>query len=159
MVFTREVTVLALAMGIYVAGVTWFARKEAEQSGRGGLIFGQVVLNLGLALMAVWIAPPMQPIWRIVSTCWFNRSISIASRPLLMLGVIAIVVNRRASRPCPIPRPPMVQSAVRVMLLSIITIDATLIYAALGDPGVPIAVGVVALLVPSFILGKWMTMT
>ena len=76
-----------------------------------------------------------------------------------MLGVIALIVNRRALAAISDPRPAMVQSAVRVMLLSIITIDATMIYAATGDPGIPIAVSVVALLVPSFILGKWMTMT
>jgi hypothetical protein len=80
-------------------------------------------------------------------------------RPLLMLGVIAVVVNRRALAAISDPRPAMVQSAVRIMLLSIITLDATLIYATLGQPGVPISVAVVALLAPSFILGKWMTMT
>jgi hypothetical protein len=57
------------------------------------------------------------------------------------------------------PRPPVVQSAVRIMLLSIITIDATLIHAAAGSAAAPIALAVVALLAPSFLLGRWMTMT
>lgn len=164
LLFSREVTILALAMGIYVSGVTWFAKKEAEVSGRGGLIFGQSVLNLGLVLMAAWITPQMRPVWESLGVwfqtlgLWFDPAVN-ASRALLMLGVVAVVVNRRALAALSDPRPAMVQSAVRVMLLSIITIDATLIYAALGDPGVPIALGVVGLLIPSFVLGRWMTMT
>ncbi len=149
--------IVAVAMGTYVAGVTWFARKEAEQSGRGGLIFGQTVINLSLVLLAAFIAPQMQPVWQSVG--WTFSLAGNPTRTLLMLGVVAVVVNRRALAALSDPRPPIVQSAVRIMLLSIITIDATLIYAALGDPGVPIAIGVVALLVPSFVLGRWMTMT
>ncbi|HET6422878.1 MAG TPA: UbiA family prenyltransferase [Planctomycetaceae bacterium] len=157
--FHREATVLALGLGIYVAGVTWFAKKEAEVSGRAGLIFGQSVLNLGLILLALWIAPQMQPVWQShFDRWWFNASFD-STRPLVMLGLIAVVVNRRALAAMGDPRPAMVQSAVRIMLLSIITIDATLIYAALGDAGVSIALGVVSLLIPSFLLGRWMTMT
>ena len=37
--------------------VTWFARKEAEQSGRGGLILGLVILNFGLLIEATWMSP------------------------------------------------------------------------------------------------------
>jgi 4-hydroxybenzoate polyprenyltransferase len=156
-VFTSHITMVAAALGIYVAGVTWFAKKEAEQSSRGGLIFGQSVLNLGLLLLAVWMTPQLWSVWQ---TLWpWGLPNLDGWRPLLMLGVIAVVVNRRAIAAMSDPRPAMVQSAVRIMLLSIITIDATLIYATLGQPGVPIAVGVVTLLAPSFILGKWMTMT
>jgi 4-hydroxybenzoate polyprenyltransferase len=157
-VFVSPLTIVAAGMGLYVAGVTWFARKEAETSSRGGLIVGQAVLNLGLIVLAAWMTPQMQPVWNLLD--WsFNLPLADAWRALMMLGVVAIVVNRRALAAMSDPRPQMVQSAIRIMLLSIITIDATLIYAALGDPGVPIAVSVVALLVPSFMLGKWMTMT
>jgi hypothetical protein len=157
-VFSSPLVIVAAGMGIYVAGVTWFARKEAEQSGRGGLIFGQVVMNLGLVLLAAWMTPQMQPVWQQLEW-FFNLPPAQSWRPLAMLGIVAVVVNRRAVAATSNPGPGQVQSAVRIMLLSIITIDATLIYATLGDPGVPIAAGVVALLVPSFILGKWMTMT
>ena len=156
MVFAPPQAIIAVALGLYVAGVTWFAKKEAEQSGRAGLIFGQAVMNAGLLLLATWMTPQLRPLW----FGWqFHMLDGEAWRPLAMLGVIAVIVNRRAIAAILNPSPAQVQSAVRVMLLSIITIDATLIYAALGDPGVPIAAGVVALLVPSFILGKWMTMT
>ena len=159
LLFTREVTVIAAAMGIYVAGVTWFAKKEAEQSSRGGLIFGQSVINIGLVLLAAAITPQMRPVFESMGV-WYQFELpNVGSSALLMLGVIAVVLNRRAIAALRDPRPAVVQSAVRIMLLSIITIDATLIYAALGDPGVPVAVGVVSLLIPSFLLGRWMTMT
>jgi 4-hydroxybenzoate polyprenyltransferase len=156
-VFTSHITMIAAAIGIYVAGVTWFAKKEAEQSSRGGLILGQSVLNLGLILIAAWMTPQLWSVWQSI---WpSGLPIGDGWRPLVMLGVIAVVVNRRALAAMSDPRPQMVQSAVRIMLLSIITIDATLIYATLGTLGIPIAAAVVALLVPSFVLGKWMTMT
>ncbi len=157
-VFTSELVIVATAMWIYVSGVTWFARKEAEQSGRGVLIFGQAVINLGLVLLAAWIAPQLHEFWTRFDL-WVKHPGVEAWRPLAILGVIAVVVNRRALAAISDPRPAMVQSAVRIMLLSIITIDATLIYTALGDAGIPIAVATVALWIPSFLLGKWMTMT
>ena len=156
-VFQSSVMIPAAGMWIYVAGVTWFAKKEAEQSARGGLVFGLAVVNLGLVVLAAWMAPPMLPVWERVG--FWLRFPGDPTRSLAMLGIIAVVVNRRALAAFSDPRPAMVQSAVRIMLLSIITIDATLTYAALGDSGVPVAVGVVSLLIPSFLLGRWMTMT
>jgi 4-hydroxybenzoate polyprenyltransferase len=138
--FTSHGSLVATGLGVYVAGVTLFAKKEAETSGRGGLIFGQVVLNLGLLIVAVWIAPHMD-----------------SARALATLGVIAVVINRRALQAVADRRPARVQAAVRIMLLSIITIDAVVIYTATGDAGTALAV--VALLIPSLLLGKWMTMT
>jgi hypothetical protein len=57
------------------------------------------------------------------------------------------------------PSPAMVQNAVRIMLMSIISIDAVLIYNHLGEPGIPFAGAVIALLAPSLLLGRWMSMT
>ncbi len=156
-VFQSPVVIVAAAMGLYVAGVTWFAKKEAEHSDRGGLIFGQAVMNVGLVLLAAWIAPQLQPVWQELGW-WFNHP-GDASRALLLLGVVAVVVNRRALAAIADPRPAMVQSAVRVMLLSIITLNATVLYAALGDAGFPIAAGVVALILPALALGRWMSTT
>jgi 4-hydroxybenzoate polyprenyltransferase len=157
-VFTSPLVIVAVGMGVYVAGVTWFAKKEAEVSSRSGLVLGQSVMNLGLVVLAAWMAPPMQPVWQSLGW-WFTLPSTEAWRPLMMLGVVAVVVNRRALAAMFDPRAPVVQSAVRIMLLSIITLDATLIYAALGTPGTAVAIGVVGLLLPSFVLGKWMSMT
>jgi 4-hydroxybenzoate polyprenyltransferase len=149
---------VAIGMGVYVAGITWFARKEAEQSGKAGLIFGLIVLNLGLLIQATWISP-----WGVTllgQLGWPNfPGDADPWRALVILGAFAFIINRRAIAAILDPSPRMVQNTVRVMLMSIITIDAVLIYNKLGDSGVPYAGAVVALLVPSFLLGRWMSMT
>ena len=45
------------------------------------------------------------------------------------------------------------------MLLSVIMIDAMMIYFKLGNPGLSYALGTLALLVPAILLRRWMAMT
>ncbi len=149
---------VAIGMGVYVAGVTWFSRKEAEESAQTGLIFGLAVLNLGLLIEALWITP-----WgeRFLGRFGWPKLPGAADpwRALLILGVFVFIIDRRAFAALVEPSPKTVQNTVRIMLMSIISIDAVLIYNQLGEPGVPYAGAVIALLVPSFILGRWMSIT
>lgn len=156
--FRTPQLLVAIGMGIYVAGVTWFARKEAERSGEMGLIFGLTVLNFGLLIQALWISP-----WgtKYLGRFGWPSSPGAADpwRALVILGAFAFIINRRAFAAVLDPSPKMVQNAVRIMLMSIISIDAVLIYNQLGEPGIPFAGAVIALLIPSFLLGRWMSMT
>lgn len=156
--FLMPQLLVALGMGVYVAGVTWFARKEAETSRRSGLVFGLVVVNLGLLLLATWIAPEGEALLRLVGWVGYPGD-GEPWRSLLFLGVIAFLLNRRAISAIFDRSPAAVQNTVRVMLLSIITLDAMLIFHKLGDAGTLPAAGVIALLIPSFALGRWMTIT
>ncbi|MBX3440522.1 MAG: UbiA family prenyltransferase, partial [Planctomycetaceae bacterium] len=47
---------IAAGMGVYIVGVTWFARTEAERSRRGPLALAAVVINLGLMILMAWVA-------------------------------------------------------------------------------------------------------
>jgi len=144
---------IAAALGVYVMGVTWFARQEARQSSRAGLTFGMLVLNAGLAgLLVLWYGP-----WsRYLS---WNSDPSARTTSLILMLAAAFIINRRAFTALGDPAPGRVQGAVKVMLLSLITLDATIIYAKLGSEGVAIAAGTMLLLVPSLVIGRWLYVT
>jgi 4-hydroxybenzoate polyprenyltransferase len=144
---------IAAALGIYVAGVTWFAKKEAERSSRSGLIAATAVINLGLGLLLLL----SYGVWsRYLS---WNGAPDARTSSLLLLAMVAVIVNRRAFAAITDPSPKLVQAAVKVMLLSIITLDAGLIYAKLGADGIAFAAATILLLVPSLAIGRWLYVT
>ena len=135
--------VLAGGMGVYVAGVTLFARTEAIRSRRGLLVLGVVVMSAGLLLAASY------PWWdaatfRTPQFWWIAWAILLAT--VLWRCVWAVQS----------PSPALVQAAVRNCLVSIIVIDAVLaLPAASGiEP-----VWIVVLLAPTQLLGRWVYST
>lgn len=133
-----------VGLGVYITGVTWFARTEARLSSRGQLIGAMLVVNLGLATLIGWV----------VNTSGDNQPVV-----LLALAVIVLTINRRLAAAVARPVPERVQPAIRTMLLSIIVLDATLIAHRLGPGGVAYAVATVLLLIPAMLLGRWIRMT
>lgn len=135
---------VAAALGVYIAGVTWFARNEAVQSGRWQLTAAQGVVNLGLAGLVAWML-----------------SLPSAGRdrlgPLVMLLVVLLILNRRMAAAVFDPIPARVQPTIRSLLLSLVVIDATLVFFVTNNPAP--AVLVLALLIPATFLGRWISMT
>ncbi len=136
---------VASGLGIYIAGVTWFARTEAKVSRRNALGAAMLVINFGLATLMAWVLR-----WPIGG----DQTVS-----LFVLLVIAMTINRRLAAAISDPQPRAVQLAVKTMILSIITLDAVLIYAHAGEPGLLYAVAVILLLVPSLLLSRWIKVT
>jgi len=136
---------VALAMGVYVAGVTWFARQEAQRSARGQLAAAAATCHVGIAALAT-IVVTMSEFPAI------NRWLA-----LVTLGVVTIWIEVRLMSAIREPGPRNVQSAVKRMLLAIVLLDATMIFCKTGDP--ILALGVAALLVPAAILGRWIFIT
>lgn len=136
---------VALLLGIYVAGLTWFARNEATESRRGQLAAAMLVVDCGL-LGCFWLVN--QP----------ELSAGASSlRLMFLLAVIGILVNRRLTAAIRSPEPRTIQAAVRLMLLSLVMLDATLIYGASGD--VLVTLAAIALLLPPIVIGRWLYMT
>lgn len=135
---------VASGMGVYVAGVTWFARTEARQSSRGQLALATGVVNLGLMILLGWAGQ------------WPSQH-----KPAVfaVLGVIVLTINRRLLLAISDPAPARVQVAVRTALLSIIMLDATLVFTKLGSQGAMDAAAVAALLVPALVVGRWIRLT
>ena len=146
---------VAASLGVYIMGVTWFARTEALTSRRSLLVMAAVIINAGLLGLATWIGG-----WTIPSGFLIGApGVRDPQMVLLMLGMIALTINRRLLIAIQYPDPETVQMGVRMMLLSVIMLDATCIYFKLGDPGLHYAAATACLVIPSLILGKWMSMT
>lgn len=136
---------VAAALGVYITGVTWFARHEAGTSSKVQLAAAMGTVNLGLALLVAFI------------TNWRPAAPEVQTRAVLAMGLIALVVNRRLFTALVDPVPAKVQSAVRTMLLSIIMLDATLVFFAKEDATYAIAVAL--LLIPATLLGRLLAIT
>ena len=134
---------IAICLGVYIAGVTLFARQEATISRRSALAGAAGVINSGVIGLAMLV----------------NTNGLMAHR-LPALGILAMILftlDRRLAVAITQPSPQHVQLAVKVLLLSLVMLDATLIYAFNGQ--VELAMLTVALLIPAFGLSRVIAMT
>jgi 4-hydroxybenzoate polyprenyltransferase len=132
---------LAGVVGIYIMGITWFARFEAATSRKSALIaaagalLGSLVLALGIPV-------------------WFARDTSSPLFPYLLAALgfwIGIPLISAIQR----PRPALVQAAVKRSIMGLVVLDATLATALVGIQGLFILV----LLFPALYLGRWIYST
>jgi 4-hydroxybenzoate polyprenyltransferase len=132
---------LALVVGIYVAGVTWFARREARTSSRLSLLGagGVMLFACALGLLTPMYFPP--------------GSASILFPYLLML--LAFVLGLRLLTAIESPAPAHVQSAVKLAIMGLVALDAILATGIVGTFGLVILL----LLVPTAYLGRWIYST
>lgn len=127
---------LALVVGLYIVGVTWFARSEAQVSQRKSLTAAAFVM-----LAALILALPI-PV---------HREPGSAS-PLFpyLLVALAFIVGLPVVRAIENPNPGPVQTAVKRCLFSLILLDATLAAGTVGTIGLVLLI----LLLPSLYLGR-----
>lgn len=142
--FSDELRVhLAGVVGVYIVGVTWFARTEASESNRRHLLAaaGVMLLSLVLALtLKARLGPPAGP------GGW--------AFPYLLVGfgyLVGLPVARAVRR----PGPKEVQRAVKRCVLGLVVLDAVLATAFVGLPGLL----VLLLLPPALYLGRWVYST
>jgi hypothetical protein len=126
---------------VYIVGVTWFARREAVASRAASLMGAVAVINVGLSTLFGWVAE--------TSAAWPGS---------LLLAVIALTINRSALAAIAWSSPQSVQVAVRTMLLSIITLDAALIFVHTGNILLAATIAV-SLLLPAAFLGRLIRIT
>ena len=139
--------VLASGLGVYVAGITWYARTEAGDSTQRQLAAGAAVMALGIGLFSAFpfvgqiadVPAVLKPGW------WW-----------LLLSVPAFTVLRRSFTAALNPSPAAVQIAVKQALITLIVFDAA---ATLMVRGPLWAMGVLVLLAPTLILGRWVYST
>jgi len=142
-IWQRPQLQVAVGLGVYVAGLTWFARCEAATSRRNQLTAAMVVILSGLGILAQL---PYSYEGAVVPSVIFTA-----------LAIIAIVVGRRLLAAIANPEPQDVQVAIKTMLLSIVTMDATMIYYKTGN--VTYALATVALIIPAVLLARRFAMT
>ncbi|HAN99376.1 MAG TPA: hypothetical protein DCQ98_19015 [Planctomycetaceae bacterium] len=144
------VLLLASGIGIYIAGVTWFARTEAVRSARSGLIGGVTVMGLGFVILG--LIPFVDPTWREAlgaRSPWFWPG---------LLALIASTVLRRGATAIADPSPRTVQIAVKQAILTLIVIDASVCLFARPNE-IYWSLFVLTLLAPTLWLGRWIRST
>lgn len=127
---------LALVVGLYIVGVTWFARTEAATSNRAALA-GAASVMLAALLLALPLAVHVPP----------QRVSPLFPYLLVGLGFFLGLPIRRAVRA---PAPARVQSAVKRSLMGLILLDTVCATATAGTIGL----FVLLLLVPSIYLNR-----
>jgi 4-hydroxybenzoate polyprenyltransferase len=132
---------LATVVGIYIVGVTWFARTEARSSSRPALAMAACVMLTGLVL---GLAAPV----------WVEHANPSVIFPYLLLGLgflLGVPVVRAINRPIPA----LVQPAVKRAILGLVILDAALATALAGSLGLILLL----LLLPTLYLGRWIYST
>jgi 4-hydroxybenzoate polyprenyltransferase len=132
---------LAVTVGVYIIGVTWFARTEEKRSSPEVLRAAAFVM-LGALLLA--LAVPVR-----VPT---GTASPLFPYLLVVLGFIIGVQVVRAIRQ---PSPANVQAGVKRCILGLIGLDALLATVFVGTPGLLLLL----LLPPALWLGKWVYST
>lgn len=136
---------LALVVGVYIAGVTWFARTEARAS-RPALLTGAAALMLAGLVLAL----PLPVL--LADSAWPHHTFLLF--PVLLVA-FGFAVGMPVYRAIAAPTPPRVQAAVKVAVLGLVALDAILATAAVGAIGLVLLV----LLLPAVYLGRWIYST
>lgn len=133
----------AAGIGVYIVGVTWFARSEATTSRTWQLIAAMVVMAAGvtlLGLMSLYL--PLQSVEPHVFAA--------------LLALLSFPVLRRCVSAAYDPAPEKVQAAVKQSILSLIWFDAA---TAIVVAGAAYGIAIAALLLPALVLGRWVYST
>jgi 4-hydroxybenzoate polyprenyltransferase len=138
--------IVAGGIGLYITGVTWFARSEATQSNWWQLLLATVVIAGGITLLPLFTLwpHPEQPLPR------------DPKLPFLLFAVLSLPMLRRAVVAITDPEPMNVQAMVKHCIMSLIVLDAAVTVFASGPmQGLLIA----ALIAPTLLLGRWVYST
>jgi len=138
---------VAIGIGVYIAGVTTFARSEARESGRMQLGLGLAILIVGIAIVA------SMPAWA-TGTEW--PPIHVGANWYVFWALLALSIGYRCLRAVLDPQPPLVQAAVKSCIFSLVVIDAA---AVLAVQELYWGVAILLLLIPMLLIGRWIYST
>jgi len=132
---------LAGIVGVYIVGITWFARTEEGTSQQAQLLPAASVMAIALGLavaLPTHLPPDSAPAYLVV-----------------LLAAYAFLIGRPLVLAIRTPISKNVQNAVKSCILGLILFDAILATVFVGWPGLSI----VFLLLPARRLGKWVYST
>lgn len=140
---------VAAAIGLYVVGLTWFARREAGQSDHRQLALATVVMVAGIGLLA--LLPDRIDPARLVSL--------LQAQPWrwqILMMLLALWLGWRNLKAVFHPSPLHVRMVVRQGILSLVVLDAAVAFAVRGRVE---AIAILLLLLPAALLGRWVYST
>ncbi len=145
---------VAAGVGVYIVGVTWFARTEAVTSSRPQLALATGVMAAGLVLLARF--PMVGDKLAMDHVSFPHYALSDPDRWNLFWVVLAVLIGWRCVMAVIQPVPLRVQAAVKHCILSLIMLDAACCFAVRD---MPYAVAILLLLVPTMFLSRWIYST
>jgi 4-hydroxybenzoate polyprenyltransferase len=145
--FTAEHWIVACAIGLYIAGITWFAKTENVRSSRLQLALSTIVMMLGIALLG------SLPHWSQRIT---PLVVEEPQRWWLLMLILGMLIGWRCLRAVIAPSSAQVQAAVAQSILSLIILDAAACFAIRG---VFCSAMILLLLLPAMFFGKWFELT
>lgn len=132
---------LAAVVGLYIVGVTWFARTEARITKKSQLA------GAGSLMAAALLLALPAPLWTAADT-------SSVLFPYLLVA-LGFLIGIPVAQAIKEPKPARVQFAVKRALLGLVVLDAVLASALSGAIGLLLLV----LLLPVMYLGRWIYST
>ncbi len=136
---------VALGIGIYITGLTWFARREAAVSNRGDLTFGALLMTAGIGLL--YLAPRFTP-YLIEPPSW--RSLWLLVGLLILWRVVRAILS---------PESRFIQAAVRHGIFALFMLDAGVSLAMVGNQATIWPIVILCLSLPALVLGRWIAST
>jgi hypothetical protein len=142
------VVVMALALAVYIFGVTWFARNEAGDISVSGLMGGTATAAVGVIGAGIYTVGLQSD----------TTLRTIAAFQFAVVGMVTIVRAVRAIRAVHgADASPLLQRTVGKMLLWIIVLDAVCAFAVTGQWLQEAAI--LLLVVPAMTLRRWIAMS
>jgi 4-hydroxybenzoate polyprenyltransferase len=131
---------VAGGIGLYIVGVTWFARTEAQRSNHLPLVLAAAVMMAAIATIA-WVPRWIENVWFRQSSYWWYLLILAIS---VMIGwrCLAAIIN---------PESRWVQRAVGHAVLSLIVLDASACFIIRGPY---LAAAILMLMLPALFLSR-----
>ncbi len=140
---------VAGGVGTYVVGVAWLARTEAHRSDHRQLALATVVMVAGLAILACLPQylqrDRLAPLLQAQPLRWY-----------LLIVALGLWIGLRGLRALWDPSPGRVQLVVSQCILSLIVLDAAVVFAARG---IGWATVVLFLVVPTTVASQWISST
>jgi 4-hydroxybenzoate polyprenyltransferase len=142
---------VACGIGAFIVGVTWFARTEARVSDRRQLVSAVLVMVAAFWLLAIF--PQFG--------AFASGAAELTMRPAVVWPLLVLLLGYSIVRRCwsaiADPVPMRVQAAVKQCIVSLIVLDAA-VCLAVRSP-VWWSVGILALIGPMLLLGRWVYST
>lgn len=142
---------VAVAIGVYVTGVTWFARREAGQSNPLQLALATTIMASGIAML-LWfpmLSERVMPELRDSPQRWY-----------MLVGILGAMIIWRCLKAVIEPTQPRVRMAVTQCVMSIIMLDAMACYAVRGmSLDAPWTFLILLLFIPAMLFNRWIEVT
>lgn len=149
--FSASQILIAIAIGVFIGGLTWLARNEATDTSQNSILVAGGVMIAGITSLG--LIPKFSN-----ELPWCEVSDQAIFGYVGLLVLICLPIVRRLVVAYIKPTPETVQQAVLTGLFSIIFFDAIICFGA-SDGQTTYSLVVASMLPVSMILGKWINST